>query len=191
MILSTPIILALILGLALLAHSSAPRGVLTLAALGVVAYFLMPVVGVFSTLGTSGHTPHETGDSSSLNPVEWFYAVPRLLYRFLERSFSLDALEILAILIGIYVILQLTLLVVWRGGWRVAAAVPLALVAFVVWAMTQDAGNLGPIPLLIILPATAGYLIVLVLLRLVWRVVLGLGYSAGRPTRTDPSVPSL
>ena len=109
----------------------------------------------------------------------------------LERSFSLDALEILAILIGIYVILQLTLLVVWRGGWRVAAAVPLALVAFVVWAMTQDAGNLGPIPLLIILPATAGYLIVLVLLRLVWRVVLGLGYSAGRPTRTDPSVPSL
>ena len=52
MILSPGIILALILGLALLAHSSAPRGVLALAALGVIAYFLTPVVGVFSALGT-------------------------------------------------------------------------------------------------------------------------------------------
>ena len=50
-----------------------------------------------------------------------------------------------------------------------AALVPLAFTAFVVWPLTQDAGNLGPIPLLIILPGAAGYHIVLVLLRLVWR----------------------
>ena len=40
MILSPGIIFALILGLALLAHSSVPRGVLGLAALGVIAYFM-------------------------------------------------------------------------------------------------------------------------------------------------------
>ena len=68
-----------------------------------------------------------------------------------------------------------------------AALVPLAFTAFVVWPLTQDAGNLGPIPLLIILPGASGYHIVLVLLRLVWRVaVLVLGHSAARAAKTDP-----
>ena len=68
MILTPGIILALILGLALLAHSSAPRGVLALA---VIAYFLTPVVRVFSTLRAGEPTSQDPGLPPSLNTVEW------------------------------------------------------------------------------------------------------------------------
>ena len=135
-----------------------------------------------------------------LNPLEWFYAVLRTVLDVLERVITLDIVDVFVFVIGAYVILQPTLLVVWRGRWRVAAAVPLPFVGLLFWILaTQGTGNLGPIPLLILLPPAGGYLVVLVMLRLGWKAALfALGHaetkphsrpSGRRPTDTNQGLP--
>ena len=65
--------------------------------------------------------------------------------------------------VPIYVVLQILFACIWRGGWRLAALVPLIIVLPAV-VLTAYGGlhgsNLAPLPLIVVAPVALGYLLI-------------------------------
>lgn len=189
--LTPAVLLGVIVLLAIVAHSSASTRVTTLPAFAVVLCLLFPIGAVFLTLG-SGASGSSGSVWDSLNPLAWFYLILRPIFRTLHRVVSMNPVNFLLVLDVAYLVLQPTLLVAMRGRWRVAAAVPLPFVVVpIVGTATEGTGNLGPLPLLFLLPPAAGYLLVLLVLWTMWKAVRRLEQrlSVDRPNPAGGPLP--
>lgn len=69
--------------------------------------------------------------------------------------------ELMALAFTVYAVLQVWTLIVWRGGWRLAALAPLILCAAVLVQTViayQQRSNLWPIALIFFFPLGSAYL---------------------------------
>jgi hypothetical protein len=67
-----------------------------------------------------------------------------------------------------YLVVQILLAITWRGGWRIAALVPLIIMlpalALTVYATSQGS-NLGPLALIMAAPLSLLYLVIALVVR--------------------------